>query len=155
MFVLVYTVANNASFPFKPPTLSAYKTLENKNKEERGKHIFITLLWPAASVSYKLHQLRSLAWIRVESLTQQNERVRKRSLTEDDYGKSQSEPISGAHTSCCQSAEECGDGEETELLVFILLEGGVVRLTAGAAGDRAAQRDWLHALWKLSPGAEE
>lgn len=39
---------------------------------------------------------------------------------------------------------------------FIPHEGGGIQLKAGAAaGDRAAQHDWLHALWKLSLEGEE
>lgn len=89
-------------------------------------------------------------------------------LREDDYVKSQSGPISGAHTphrcmpychktSCCQSADErvAGRGDR-QRVVFILHEGNAVRPKAGAAtGDRLVRCDWLSGLWKLSLGAEE
>lgn len=60
-------------------------------------------------------------------------------------------------TSCCQPAEECGDGEEMESEWCLFLdEVGAVQLQArAAAGDRGVQHDWLHTLWKLSLEVEE
>lgn len=164
--ILAYTVANNTSFPFKPQTLSAYKTLENRqstNKQRKEKtHLHNSALTGHIYVPYKLHQLRSLAWISVEAW-----HSNMKGWAEDDYVESQSGPISGTHTPPLHAALSqdrllpvsrgaCRRRGDRERVVFILHEGGAGRLkAAAAAGDRSAQRDWLHGLWKLSLGAEE
>lgn len=170
MLVLAHKlVANNASFLFKPPTPSTYKTLEDRVREQTERkqrtHLHNSLTG-RIYVPYKLHQLRSLAWISVEAVTQQYERVQRgwERMIIWNLGAG----LSLAHTrhrctprchktSCCQSADERVDGRgDRERVVFILHEGRVVRPKAGAAASgRAARRDWLRGLWKLSLGAEE
>lgn len=146
MPVLAYTAANNASSPFKPQTLSAYKTLENRDStnkpREKRKYICITPLCWSHLCSLQIASAKIISMNQCGGLTQQYERVQRGWERMIMWNLRAGLSLAHTHrrcmprchkTSCCQSAEERVDGEET-------VSGRCLFST------KAAQSDWRPGL---------